>query len=71
MSPGVRFPQIWTTEQPGPVRRKARDFFVCFLRMSCPIPCHYGHNSESPCSQQEEGKFSPGYVLAWEFLPKR
>lgn len=23
--PGVRFPQIWTTEQPCPVRRKARD----------------------------------------------
>lgn len=73
MSPRSKIPTDMDYRATLPSQKKGKGLFVCFLRMSCPIPYPYGCNPESPSSQQEEGKFSPGYAgtLAWEFLPIR
>lgn len=62
MSPRSKIPTDMDYRATLSSQKEGKELFVCFLRMSCPIPCHCGCNPESPCSQQEKGKFIPGYA---------
>lgn len=61
--PGVRFPQIWTTEQPCPVRRKARHFlfvssgwavpFLVIVGATLSLPVHSRKKANVAQAMQE------------------